>query len=77
MLKHTPRTFVGATTFHLDGMTCEHCRLVVTQEVSRLNGVDQVTVDLASGTVTVVASQPVDRADIATALGVVGHVLRP
>jgi copper chaperone CopZ len=77
MLKHTPRTFVGATTFHVDAMTCDHCRLAVTQEVSRLNGVDQVTVDPASGTVTVVAGQPVDRADIAAALSVVGHVLRP
>ena len=77
MLNHTPRTFVGATTFHLDAMTCEHCRLAVTQEISRLNGVDQVTVDPASGTVTVVAGQPVDRAHIAAALGVIGHVLRP
>jgi copper chaperone CopZ len=77
MLKHTPRTFVGATTFHVDAMTCEHCRRAVTQEVSRLNGVDQVTIDPASGTVTVVAGQPVDRADIAAALGAVGHVLRP
>jgi copper chaperone CopZ len=76
MLKHTPRTFVGATTFHLDEMTCEHCRLAVTLEVSRLNGVDQVTVDSATGTVTVVASQPVDRADIAAALGVIGRLLR-
>jgi copper chaperone CopZ len=77
MLKHTPRTFVGATTFHLDGMTGEHCGLAVTQEIIRLNGIDQITVDSASGTVTVVASQPVDRADIAAALGMVGHVLRP
>ena len=66
-----------SATYQVTGMTCEHCRLAVTQEISRLNGVDQVTVDSASGTVTVVASQPVDRADIAAALGVVGHVLRP
>ena len=36
MLKHTPRIFVGATTFQVGGMTCEHCRLAVTQEVRRL-----------------------------------------
>ena len=77
MLKHTPRIFVGATTFQISGMTCEHCRLAVTQEVRRLADVDQVTVDLTLGTVTVVAGQAVDRADITAALGKAGHVVRP
>ena len=75
MLKHTPRIFVGATTFHVDGMTCERCRLAVMQEIRCLAGVDQVTVDVALGTVTIVAGQPVDRADITAALSKAGYVV--
>ena len=36
-----------------------------------------MTVDLTLGTVTVVAGQAVDRADITVALGKAGHVVRP
>ena len=32
------------------GMTCEHCVNAVTQEVSALPGVQEVAVDLATGT---------------------------
>ena len=31
------------------GMTCEHCVLSVTEEVSEIAGVERVDVDLASG----------------------------
>jgi copper chaperone CopZ len=77
MLSSTPRTFVGSTTFTVNGMTCSHCERAVTQEISAVAGVSSVTVDLASGTVTVTASQPVDRADIATAVDEAGYVLSP
>jgi copper chaperone CopZ len=36
------------------GMTCDHCVLSVTEEVSEVAGVDAVDVDLASGRLTVV-----------------------
>jgi copper chaperone len=77
MLSSTPRTFVGATTFQVTGMTCAHCQRAVTQEISAIDGVDTVTVDLASGTVTVTAEKPVDRADIASAVDEAGYVLVP
>lgn len=77
MLSSTPRTFIGSTTFTVNGMTCSHCERAVTQEISAVTGVDSVTVDVASGTVTVTASQPVDRADIATAVDEAGYVLAP
>jgi copper chaperone CopZ len=77
MLSDTPRTFIGSTTFSVNGMTCDHCRRAVTQEISAIDGVESVAVDLASGTVTVSTTQPVDRADIAAAVDEAGYVLVP
>jgi len=77
MLSSTPRTFVGSTTFAVDGMTCDHCRRAVTEEISAVAGVESVTVDLATGTVTVATTSPVDRADIAAAVDEAGYSLVP
>jgi copper chaperone CopZ len=77
MMSNTPRTFVGTTTFRVTGMTCGHCERAVTAEISRVAGVDSVAVDLPSGTVTVHAEAPVDRADIATAVDEAGYALVP
>jgi copper chaperone CopZ len=77
MLSSTPRTFLGSTTFSVSGMTCAHCQHAVTAEISDVDGVESVTVDLATGTVTVTASRPVDRADIATAVDAAGYALVP
>jgi copper chaperone CopZ len=77
MLSDTPRTFIGSTTFTVTGMTCDHCRRAVTQEISAVDGVESVAVDLASGTVTVTSDRPVDRADIAAAVDEAGYVLVP
>lgn len=77
MLNGTPRTFVGATTFQVTGMTCEHCQRAVTQEISGVDGVEAVDVDLGSGSVTVTAARPVDRAEIAAAVDEAGYTLVP
>jgi copper chaperone CopZ len=77
MLYGTPRTFIGSTTFSVTGMTCAHCRRAVTEEISAVAGVESVTVDLATGSVTVTADQPVDRADIAAAVDEAGYALVP
>ena len=77
MLKSTPRTFIGATTFQVTGMTCGHCQRAVTEEISQIPGIQGVTVDLATGTVTVTAAQPVDRADVARAVDEAGYTLIP
>jgi copper chaperone CopZ len=77
MLSSTPHTFIGSTTFTVSGMTCEHCRRAVTEEISAVEGVDSVAVDLATGTVTVAASHPVDRADITAAVDEAGYSLVP
>ena len=75
MTTTAPPTFVGTTTFQVDGMTCEHCRRAVTQEISQVAGVEQVDVDLAAGTATVVAGRPVATADIAAAVDEAGYTL--
>jgi copper chaperone CopZ len=77
MLSGTPRTFIGSTTFTVAGMTCGHCQRAVTDEISSVDGVESVSVDLASRTVTVTASRPVDRADIAAAVDEAGYALIP
>ena len=77
MLNSTPRTFVGSTTVAVRGMTCGHCERAVTQEVGLVEGVRDVSVDLAAGTVTVSVDRPVDRAEIAAAVDEAGYTLVP
>ena len=77
MLNDTPRTFVGATTFRIDGMTCQRCHDAVADQVARLSGVVGVHIDVATGTVTVTAEKPVDRVDVAAAVKSAGYELRP
>ena len=52
-------------------------RSTVTEEISAVDGVDSVTVDLPTGTVHVTATRPVDRADIAAAVDEAGYELIP
>ncbi len=68
---------MSTATYTVTGMTCEHCRRAVTQEIGAVQGVQSVDVDLASGTVTVSTTQPVDRADIAAAVDEAGYALVP
>ena len=77
MLSGTPHTFIGSTTFSVPGMTGAHGRRALTAAIAVLAGVETVTVDPASGTVTVTATRPVDRADIAAAVERAGCTLRP
>ena len=77
MRNDTPRTFIGATTFQVTGMSCAHCRDTIIEAITRIGGVDAVTVDLAGGTVTVTVDRPVDRADIAAAVEEAGYTFTP
>lgn len=42
---HT-NTETNVLTLVVDGMSCDHCRIAITDEVSRVSGVDSVEVDL-------------------------------
>ncbi len=41
------------TTYDVQGMTCGHCVRSVTEEISALDGVESVDVDLEKGTAVV------------------------
>ena len=58
-------------------MTCRHCQRAVTEEISQIPGIQGVAVDLATGSVTVTATQPVDRVDVARAVDEAGYTLIP
>ena len=66
---------MSTETFKVTGMTCGHCVSSVTSEVSKVEGVTNVDVDLASGSVTVESNLPIDKAAIATAVDEAGFAL--
>jgi copper chaperone CopZ len=57
------------------GMTCGHCVASVTEEVSEIAGVRDVTVDLASGALTFDSDQPVPRDVVEAAVHEAGYQL--
>ena len=66
---------MSTETFKVTGMTCGHCVSSVTSEVSKVEGVTKVDVDLAAGSVTVESNLPIDKAAIATAVDEAGFAL--
>lgn len=65
-------------TYRVTGMTCEHCVAAVTEELSALDGVTGVAVDLVAGgtsTVTVTSAEPLDSALVAEAVEEAGYGL--
>lgn len=64
------------TTITVDGMTCGHCVNAVQAEVGKLDGVTGVSVDLASGQVTIVADQTPDPAALREAVEEAGYEVR-
>ena len=61
--------------YTVTGMTCGHCVASVTEEVSAVEGVEAVDVDLASGTVTVTVSTPLDDSTVRAAVEEAGYGL--
>jgi copper chaperone len=62
-------------TYSVTGMTCDHCVHAVTTELSELDGVSEVDVDLVAGaasTVTVTSAAPLAHDDVAAALDEAG-----
>ncbi len=67
-----------STRFLVEGMTCEHCVRSVTEEVSSIEGVSAVDVDLHAGdvsTVTVSSAAPVDAQRVRQAVEEAGYSL--
>ena len=62
-------------TYTVTGMTCEHCVNAVTEEVGGLEGVTDVRVDLETGALTVIATDPVGDEAVAAAVDEAGYAL--
>jgi copper ion binding protein len=65
---------VSVRTYTVEGMSCDHCVKAITGEVTRLEGVDAVAVDLSAGTVRV-SGDAVDDAAVAAAIDEAGYTV--
>jgi copper chaperone CopZ len=73
--KQTPASTAG-TTLLVQGMTCAHCVASVTEELTELDGVEGVTIDLVVGgasAVTVSTSTPVSDEALRSAVQEAGY----
>ncbi|QPP05336.1 heavy-metal-associated domain-containing protein [Streptomyces bathyalis] len=61
--------------FHVQGMTCGHCVTAVTTELSKVDGVKAVAVDLGTGQVTVDSDKQLPDADVSAAIDEAGYEL--
>jgi len=67
-----------STDYLVTGMTCAHCVSSVTEELSAVDGVDSVAVDLTVGgasTVTVTSTAPLAETDVRAAVTEAGYDL--
>ncbi len=62
------------SNYIVTGMTCEHCVRSVTEEVGAIDGVTDLEIDLATGSLTVTtADAPVDDAAVREAVSEAGY----
>ena len=66
---------MAPATYTVRGMTCGHCVNAVTEELSRIAGVQQVEVDLATGLVTVQSDRALTDDDVRDAVVEAGYSL--
>jgi len=64
---------MSTATFTVVGMTCGHCVNAVTEEVSSVEGVTGVDVDLDSGALTVTSPAAVDEDAVRAAVEEAGY----
>lgn len=65
----------ASATFAVTGMTCEHCVASVTEELTALPGVTDVSVDLATGAVTVTSERELSTVEVTEAVTEAGYQL--
>ena len=63
-------------TYAVTGMTCSHCVISVTEEITALDGVTDVAVDLPTGAVAVTSDRPLDDVAVRAAVEEAGYALR-
>lgn len=64
---------MSTTTYTVSGMTCDHCVRAVTEEVSRVDGVEMVDVELESGRMVVTSDGDVSDEAVAAAVDEAGY----
>lgn len=65
----------STNTWTVTGMTCSHCVASVTEEVTEIDGVETVDVDLATGAVTVTSTEPLEDDAVRAAVEEAGYQL--
>ena len=71
----TSNTAASTQTFRATGLTCGHCARAVTDELSALDGVDGVEIEVVSGgesVVRVAAQRPLTTDEVVAALAEAG-----
>ena len=63
-------------TIFVNGMTCGHCINSVTEELSKINGVKKVEIDLASGKVDIDSNEEISKVKIEEAIKEAGYELK-
>lgn len=63
------------TTYKVKGMTCGHCEQSVTNELTGIEGVTDVAVDLETGDVSVTSAAELDEAAVHAAVDEAGFEL--
>ena len=66
---------MSESTYAVRGMTCSHCAQSVTEEISKLDGVRTVDVDVAAGRVTVISAGPLAETEVREAVAEAGYEL--
>ncbi len=64
---------MSQNAYTVTGMTCEHCVASVTEEITGIDGVTAVAVDLPTGAVTVTSTAPLDDAQVRAAVEEAGY----
>ena len=64
---------VLTTEYSVSGMTCSHCENAVKQEVSALESVIDVQVDIPTGRLTVTSATPLDDGKVRDAIDEAGY----
>ena len=64
---------MSTASYTVVGMTCGHCVNAVTEEVSQVDNVREVDVDLETGRLTVVSAGDLDAAAVRAAVDEAGY----
>ncbi len=63
-------------TIFVNGMTCDHCKNAVTEELSRISNVKKVQVDLVTGQVVIDTEAEIGRERLEEAIKEAGYELK-